>query len=787
MPTFSFTQLSGNDILRPGAGANTFYNSVQHIPIPDDSNPWSLDNNKRFSWNQFESSQGVYTFSAFDASIQSCIDKGHQGFNFGVYIVESEVVNGAISVGGGFIGYPMYVHNTMQGENPPDWLYSGESKWIPNWNSNSMLTAFGNVLNAISNHINTASVSGIPIRNIVKAVQILGWGNYNGEWHTSPWRDCGCIPTGTKQTDATLIRFIDMHRTAFTNFPLIIPVNAFESEPSTAVSYYALTASNNWGRIGWKSDHLASTATYYPGYAENNTRVAADGTPLKGLIMNRYKESPITGEPMTSMSEVTLNGVPFGDFERQVRLYGVSQFNNSFPNQPADKTATVIAQQRAASKAAGARIVLTGGSVTTGITPGSQFAITLNWQNIGIAPVYENWNIGFQLKSGSTLIASWASSFVLKRFLPSTSATVITDTLVMPADVASGTYTLNLIITDPLGYRIPFPLWITGRNTDGSYTLSTTVTVGGTTTTTTSSSTSSTSTTSTSTTTQTTTSTTTSSTTSTTKAPVRITAFSVVPSGINNVATWTVVNGPATITLERSSDGLSYSTIFTGNISSTGFTDLNPNATYYYRLRAVGTTATAISNPILITRTPTTTTTSTSTTTAPPTTTTTTTSTTTHTTTSTTTLPPTTTTSTSTTTGTTTSTTTHTTTSTTTRPPTTTTSTTSTSTTTKLPIPPLTTTSTSTTTTTRPPDVTITWTRTYYSRNILYVTITPTMAVKVGIAIYDITGATLLKTTRNLRKGLNRLQFSLSTYRKGLYNIVITVGARTYSGGFYRI
>src|SRR5205085_12681821 len=90
--------------------------------------------------------------------------------------------------------------------------------------------------------------------------------------------------------------------------------------------------------------------------------------------------------------------------------------------------------------------------------------VTLNWSNAGIAPVYENWNVYVEVRSGSSVVWSGVTAFKPKLFQPGT--TTITTTLgAMP----SGSYSLYVIVKDPVGYRKPLPLANKNRLTDGSY------------------------------------------------------------------------------------------------------------------------------------------------------------------------------------------------------------------------------------------------------------------------------------------------------------------------------
>lgn len=437
--------LTDPDIIAPLRGANTFYNSKQAAPIPTDANAWSMDNEKRFTWSELQpTSAGVYQWSSFDAAVNSSIDKG-QRFSFGIMPLES-ASGTSQTVAGNLVCFPTYLHIAMQSEAVKDWIAGG--MWIPNWNSETYLSAWETFLKALADHINKASYKNIAYQNVISKVNILGFGNW-GEWHTAA-AGRGSWPAGTKATAASLLRIAKAHATAFPNTWLVSVVNAFVAESYPEVAYYLLTATNNVGRFGWSNYHLGSTDSGYPGYAENNTWTY-NGFAIKDLVMNQWKYAPIAGEPMNSQAEVTLNGKVFGDIERQVRLYHVSQFNNQ-TNYPAAAESTT--NLRAASKACGYHLGIGSGSIY-----GNQLALA--WSNSGIAPAYEKWDVWFEIRNGSSVLWSGKSSFTPTMFLPGRKA--IADT------IGKFSGELYMIVKDPSGYRKPLPLTNKNRNVDGSY------------------------------------------------------------------------------------------------------------------------------------------------------------------------------------------------------------------------------------------------------------------------------------------------------------------------------
>ena len=468
----SFTQIpySDPDLNRPGGGAEQWNDqNMSNIPV-EGTNTRRLDKYFRFSWSMFESAQGVYTWTKFDQEINDAISKG-QKFSFGIMTHYPDAVSPhRLNYDGGYSVYPQYLHTLMQAESIKDWKATNGS-WVPNWNSEAYLTRLLALNQAINNHINTTSYNGIAYKDVINYIDIRGYGAF-GEWHSYTIVDVmSQYPAGTRATTASLNRIIDAHVNAFPNFPLVIMVSAFDGNRlgntmnPPEVAYYALTRRNNYGPLGWRRDNWGATDTYLRSYTDQNT-LTVNGMRLDTAIMNRWKYAPVVGEPCCNAD--------YADLENQVKRYHAVSFGNGnfSPN------SSINSNVRAASKAAGYRITLEGGSVATSVSTGTAFPVTLQWKNAGLTQSYEDWDVLYELKnSGGTVVWSGTSAFKIKMFLPETAARAHTDNLTLPGSVAAGTYTLTVKVRDADGFRTPMPLAITGRNSDGSYTLRT-ITVG---------------------------------------------------------------------------------------------------------------------------------------------------------------------------------------------------------------------------------------------------------------------------------------------------------------------
>ncbi len=452
--SLTFSQIStSTEIVSPGRGAQQWNGSPwdnsndPYIPSSaTKANEWYT----RFLWSaDLETgAQGVYNFAVFDSRINAAIDAG-QLFSFGVMPMCSGCVSGNIT-------YPAYLHTLMQAEatNSQDWYSNVNGSWIPNWNSPNYLARWKALMNAIAAHVATGSHSGKNYRDAIGYVDIRGYGE-TGEWNTYPWY--GTEPAGRAATAATLDSIISTVGQAFPNNQLVIcfgvmdPGNA--SITPSATSTYFLNYTNKYGHIGWRRDNMGDAG--FDGSMDSHAG-----------ILTQWQVAPIGGEPNNDGSDV-----PYGDLPREITKYHMSYFGNGNWASVNASNATFVANARQASLNAGYMLTLNGGNTTTNAVLGSTFNITLNWRNIGVAPVYRHFNTQFELRTSSgTVVWTGNSSFKPRLFLPAGSDNVVTDAYTLNG-FAAGTYSLYLIVRDSLGYTAPLALGVNGRNADGSYLL----------------------------------------------------------------------------------------------------------------------------------------------------------------------------------------------------------------------------------------------------------------------------------------------------------------------------
>lgn len=519
--TFALTEIpyADPDIITYGRGAEQWHfpngacSVEDRISNPSVAlNPQGTENSKnayhRIEWFELEGdTQGDYQFtpgSDFGDRLASAINND-QMFSFGIMPFNNDSTAGHSVPGGGKASYPNYLHIAMQAlpAGQRDTLLG--SDWMPNWNSTIYLQRLRALHTALNSYLLTAThtfISGprngqtVNVRDSIYCIDIRGFGQY-GEWHSNSMFNFGSYsgstytPGAAANIEPSLTRMkelIDAHTEIFQNWPLVMMVAGFNGQGGAPgikifqqhdeLGYYALTATNTWGKVGYRRDQVLSTEGYLNQLLRDNSSTFNGSPAFNTLFFALGDSAPGTGEPLPgAYHNFDLSGA-----DANMVLYKHTSFGNgNWPGcsiSPTANTSSKSNQVRNAWKRCGFRLKITTGEAPQVITRNTPFNIKLNWQNVGITPTYENWDIIFELQSGSTPVWSGTSSKVLKLFRPSQGVVQTTDIFTVTNSTATGTYKLVFRVKDPTGYKsLNLKLALQGQNADGSYTIFNTVTV----------------------------------------------------------------------------------------------------------------------------------------------------------------------------------------------------------------------------------------------------------------------------------------------------------------------
>lgn len=403
------------------------------------SNVRKLDKYFRFSWSMFETGKDQYTWTKFDKEMNDAIDKG-QKFSFGIMTHYPDAVSPhRLNYDGGYSVYPEYLHKLMQAESVKDWKASNGA-WVPNWNSDAYITRLLALHQAINKHLYETVYKGVRYSDNINYIDIRGYGAF-GEWHSyTIANQMSQYPTGTRATEASLKRIVDAHTKGFPNFPLVALVAAFDANRlgntmnPPGIAHYILTTSNDWGKIGWRRDNWGATDDYLRQYTSANTYVV-NGMRLDTAIMNRWKYAPVVGEPCCNSN--------YSQIKSQMELaHAVSVGAGNFDS----GNSTMRNNIQAAGNASGHLITITGGQFKDN-------TLTLEWENKGNTPTYEDWTVYYELRQGSTIVKSINSFFQSPSMqLPGKWTT----TVAIPAQPA-GTYELHVVVKNNVR-QYPLPI-----------------------------------------------------------------------------------------------------------------------------------------------------------------------------------------------------------------------------------------------------------------------------------------------------------------------------------------
>ncbi len=413
------------------------------VPVPEVLPQSAYDTYQRYTWRQLEPAPGAYDFSSIEADADQAAAEGRKH----AFRVRALVARNGVSV-------PDYLVEQM----PLGWWHAFEGDdedepdtYVPDWNDPDFIEAADRLIKALG-----ARYNGDPR---IAWIDIGIYGNW-GEWHMDTFPYPG--PTDADDmTGSNRRRLIDMHMAAFPDSRLI----AMSSDADSLL--YALQQSPD---IGWRRDSLGHV------HFESIRLRDPEAWPM---IRDRWQIAPVITEfiaPDRQSDPAT--------FQRaidQIRHYHVSLVSNGNTSAWRELSESGRSAFIIAGKTAGYRLVLNQITVPFMLMVNQPWNLSASWSNVGVSPVYEEWEIVYQLRTRATYSVVWEdrSTLDLQTLTPTIAAdgTDIPvrsqDTFQLPATLPPGDYTLTMVVRDATGYRQPLALAIEGRSEDGFYHLGT--------------------------------------------------------------------------------------------------------------------------------------------------------------------------------------------------------------------------------------------------------------------------------------------------------------------------
>ena len=391
----------------------------------------SLDAYGRYTWRDLEPTQGDYSFAKLEADIAKAAREGRK-YSFRVRTVVA-----------------------TKGSAIPDYAMTGAGWWadynkdnardtyIPDWNDPAFLERLDTFMEALGKRYNNDPR--------VAFLDIGLFGNW-GEWHMSGFS----YPSSSgaqRATTTTRYRLVDMHIDAFPSTPLVMMTDDAEA------LVYAMKRSP---RIGWRRDSLGWNTGHFGKVERDPVRWNA--------IKDRWKTALVVSEFCNPRYQN--DPEVFEQALIEVERYHVSLVSNANTIKWSELSAAGKEAFVRLGKTAGYRLVLDELVLPGTILAGSTFDITTRWENTGVAPVYEPWQVAVQLRKAGSDEVAWetTSGIELTTVLPG-NVSEQSDRVTVPGNLGQGAYDVVVVVGDPRQTRAPLALALADVQPDGSYRL----------------------------------------------------------------------------------------------------------------------------------------------------------------------------------------------------------------------------------------------------------------------------------------------------------------------------
>ena len=271
-----------------------------------------------------------------------------------------------------------------------------------------------------------------------------------GEWHEY------CHPELMPSREERSA-IIDLYYESFPNTPLIALVDDQEG-----IQYAAKK-----GRSAWRGDCWGHYLPEGSGWNHHQNSY----WPAHNLIPEAWKNGPVALESCWTMKSWYSEGNAIKQIVDDAIAWHATLAHNKSDYIP-EKFKSEI--ERLVMKL-GFRLVLRKISFEQKADPGSKPVITLDWENLGIAPPYRDHRIAFRLRdSRDSIQGEYISDQSIRGWLPGAISVDIEYPL--PGELSEGEYTLELGLVFPSAPDRIVPIANEGKTDDGWYVVGTIVT-----------------------------------------------------------------------------------------------------------------------------------------------------------------------------------------------------------------------------------------------------------------------------------------------------------------------
>ena len=412
-------------LANPGMGWQTFHHFAD-----DDANLAGLPTGAayfRFYWRQLEPTEGQIDFALLDGLLAHAHRAGQKlGFRVMIAATGERFRSGAPDWlrEKGCKGYEYY----HEGEGP---------LWVPDFEDPMFKEAHFRLIAELGKRYD-----GHPDLDYVDIGSVGLW----GEWHMSG--------TGVEMPLVrTRLEIIDAYLRAFPKTPKLMLIGDRDAMK------HAIGR-----RCGWRADCLGDMGGFSPCW--NHMRDAYPEQIASTGSQDAWKQAPVAWETCWDMRKWVAEGWDI----RYIFDYGLGYHASYVNNKSAPIPEGTRPEVERLLRKLGYRLVLRSLEHDAVASPGSAFHVTMQWENMGVAPPYRDYLVAFRLTDAdgkSTVLVSRTS---IKGWLPGSVSSE--ESMDLPPGVAPGKCQLGVAIVDPATKEPAVRLAITGRGADGWYPVS---------------------------------------------------------------------------------------------------------------------------------------------------------------------------------------------------------------------------------------------------------------------------------------------------------------------------
>ncbi len=350
---------------------------------------------------------------------------------------------------------PQWLYNAMGSDKGDYYDCSIGKGFSPNYSDSVLIAEHERVIKALAERYNSDPN--------VAFIQLGSLGHW-GEWHCWPYNSSEGGPSGEFPTEDISNQYVSHY------------VKYFSGDKLTMRRATNIGASNKMGLFNDMFGETGSTEASGWGWLwQINNGYSDDLGQSQPAMPDFWKYGPSGGEFANGNSALYLTD---STVDETIRLAQVSHTSWLGPCCPAslELNGTYQANIDALAKVMGYRFVLEKVSHESTATAGSNVAISMRWNNKGVAPFYFQWPLRVGLANDNGVVTYTTVSADIREWLPG--QTTLDTELTVPSTIAEGTYKLVVALIDPATNEPGIDLAIEGKRADGWYELDT-ITVSG--------------------------------------------------------------------------------------------------------------------------------------------------------------------------------------------------------------------------------------------------------------------------------------------------------------------